>query len=161
MNYNLFHHTKSMVKWLPLTIRLSGVCCSIGHMVVNTVRLAPSQSSKISRPIFFWFQTVCSCKTEVAVDKNLSRRSSYDLVQLEGNSRSSTSLKKTEVGSINLWDQLEFVNSMKRLAFDSTKISFIKRLISISHLIVEVLNEQNLLQNRIWLIGFRVMSSLV
>ena len=104
------------------------VCCSIGHMVVNTVRLAASQSSKISRPIFFWFQTVCSCKTEVTVEKNLSRRSRYDLVQLEGNSRSSTSLKKTEVGSINLWDKLQFVNSMKRLAFDSTKISFIKRL---------------------------------
>ena len=93
----------------------------------------------------------------MTVEKNLSRRSRYDLVQLEGNSRSSTSLKKTEIGSINLWDKLQFVNSMKRLAFDSTKISFIKRLISISHLIVEVLNEQNLLQNRIWLIGCRVM----
>ena len=33
---------------------------------------------------------------------------------------------------------------MKRSAFDLTKISFIKRLISISHLILEVLNDQNL-----------------
>ena len=38
---------------LPLTIRLSLVCCSVGHMVVNTVRLAASQFSKINRPIFF------------------------------------------------------------------------------------------------------------
>ena len=55
---------------------------------------------------------------------------------------------------------------MKRLVFDLTKIPFLKRLISISRLIVEVLNNQNLfyrmfLQNRIWLIGFRVMSSFV
>ena len=33
---------------------------------------------------------------------------------------------------------------MKRLAFDLTKIPFLKRLISISRLIVEVLNDQNL-----------------
>ena len=33
---------------------------------------------------------------------------------------------------------------MKRLVFDLTKISFLKRLISISGLIVEVLNDQNL-----------------
>ena len=39
---------------------------------------------------------------------------------------------------------MQFVNSMIRSAFDLTKVSFIKRLISISHLIVEVLNDQNL-----------------
>ena len=33
---------------------------------------------------------------------------------------------------------------MKRLVFDLTKIPFLKRLISISRLIVEVLNDQNL-----------------
>ena len=33
---------------------------------------------------------------------------------------------------------------MKRLAFDLTKIPFLKRLISISRSIVEVLNDQNL-----------------
>ena len=33
---------------------------------------------------------------------------------------------------------------MKRLVFDLTKISFLKRLIGISRLIVEVLNDQNL-----------------
>ena len=34
---------------------------------------------------------------------------------------------------------------MKRLAFDLTKIPFLKRLIGISRLIAEVLNDQNLL----------------
>ena len=38
---------------LPLTIRLSLVCGSLGQIVVNTVRLAASQFSKINRPIFF------------------------------------------------------------------------------------------------------------
>ena len=33
---------------------------------------------------------------------------------------------------------------MKRLVFDSTKIPFLKRLIGISRLIAEVLNDQNL-----------------
>ena len=50
---------------------------------------------------------------------------------------------------------------MKRLVSDLTKIPILKRLIGISRLIAEVLNDQNLLQNRIWLIGFRVMSSFV
>ena len=50
---------------------------------------------------------------------------------------------------------------MKRLVFDLTKIPFFKRLIGISRLIVEVLDDQNFLQKRIWLIGFRVMSSFV
>ena len=70
-------------------------------MVVNTVRLAVSQFSKINRPIFFLFQTVCSCKTQVAVEKNLSP-SWYDLVQLEGKSCSSTSLKNSKVSSTDL-----------------------------------------------------------
>ena len=50
---------------------------------------------------------------------------------------------------------------MKRLVFDLTKIPSLKRLIGISRLKVGVLNDQNLLQNRIWLIGFRAMSSFV
>ena len=50
---------------------------------------------------------------------------------------------------------------MKHFLFDLTKIPFLKRLISISLLIVEVLNDQNLLQNQIWLIGFQVVSSFV
>ena len=85
-----------------------------------------------------------SCKTQVTVEKNLSRRLRYDLVQLEGNSCSSTSLKKSKVSSTNPWDNLQFVNSVKRLVFDLTKIPFLKRLIGISRLIVEVLNDQNL-----------------
>ena len=35
------------------------------------------------------------------------------------------------------------MNSVKRLVFDLTKIPFLKRLISISRLIVEVLNDQS------------------
>ena len=38
---------------------------------------------------------------------------------------------------------MQFVNSVKRLVFDLTKIPFLERLISISRLIVEVLNDQN------------------
>ena len=40
---------------------------------------------------------------------------------------------------------MQFVNSVKCLVFDSTKIPFVKRLIGISRLIVEVINDQNLL----------------
>ena len=47
----------------------------------------------------------------------------------------------------------------KSKVFDLKKIPFIKRLIGISRLIVEILNDQTLLQNQIWLTGFRVMSS--
>ena len=52
--------------------------------------------------------------------------------------------KKSKVSSTNLRDKLQFVNSVKRLVFDLTKIPFLKRLIGISRLIVEVLNDQNL-----------------
>ena len=45
-----------------------------------------------------------------------------DLVQLEGNSCSSTSLKKSKVSSTNLRDKLQFVNSVKLSGFDLTKI---------------------------------------
>ena len=55
-------------------------------MVVNTVRLAASQFSKINRPIFFQFQTIWNCKTEVTVEENLSHRLRYDLAELRGNS---------------------------------------------------------------------------
>ena len=41
-------------------------------------------------------------------------------------------------------DKLQFVNSVKRLVFNLTKIPFLKRLIGISRLIVEVLDNQNL-----------------
>ena len=50
---------------------------------------------------------------------------------------------------------------MKRIVFDLTKIPFLKRSIGTCRLIVEVLNDQNLLQNRLYLICFRVMSSFV
>ena len=39
---------------------------------------------------------------------------------------------------------MQFVNSVKHLVFDLTDIPFLKRLIRISHLIVEVLNDKNL-----------------
>ena len=52
-------------------------------MVVNTVRLAASQFNKINRPIFSDFKTVCSCKTQVTAEKNLSPSLRYDLVQLK------------------------------------------------------------------------------
>ena len=80
----------------------------------------------------------------MTVEKNLSPYLRYDLVQLEGKSCSSTSLKKGKVSSINLRDKLQFVNSVKRLVFDSTKLPFLKRLIGISRLIVEVFNDHNL-----------------
>ena len=52
----------SMIEQLSLTIRLSLVCCSLGHMVVNTFRLAASQFSKINRPIFFYFKLYAALK---------------------------------------------------------------------------------------------------
>ena len=103
----------------------------LGHIVVNTFRLAASQFSKIKRPVFFWFQIVCSCKTQVTVEKNLLDRLRYDLVQLRGNSCSSTSLKKSKVIWTNFRDKLQFVNWVKRLVFDLTKIPFLKCLFSI------------------------------
>ena len=39
---------------------------------------------------------------------------------------------------------MEFVNSVKRLVFDLTKIPFLKHLIGISRLIFEVLKDENL-----------------
>ena len=39
---------------------------------------------------------------------------------------------------------MQYVNSMKRLVFDLTKISFLKRLIGISCLIAELLDDQTL-----------------
>ena len=50
---------------------------------------------------------------------------------------------------------------MKRLVFDSTKIPFLKRLIGISRLIVEVLNGENLFTELNLANWFRVMSSFV
>ena len=44
----------------------------------------------------------------------------------------------------NFRDRLQFVNSVKRIVFDLTKIPFLKCLISVYLLIVEVLNVQNL-----------------
>ena len=80
----------------------------------------------------------------MTAEKNISQRLRYDLVQLRGDSCSSTSLKKGKVSSTNLRDKLQFVNSVKCLVFALTKIPFLKRLISIPRLIVEVLNDQNL-----------------
>ena len=52
--------------------------------------------------------------------------------------------KKSKVSLTNLRDKLQSVNSVKRLVFDLTKMPFLKRLIGISHLIAEVLNNHNL-----------------
>ena len=79
----------------------------------------------------------------MTVEKNLSPRLWYSLVQLEGNSCSSTSLKKSKVSCTNLWDKWQFVNSVKRLVFHLTKIPFLKHFIGLCRLIVEVLNNQN------------------
>ena len=80
----------------------------------------------------------------MTVEKNLSHLLRYDLVRLRGNSCSSRSLKKNQVSSTNFRDKLQLANSVKRLVSDLTKISFLKRLISISRLIAEFLNDQNL-----------------
>ena len=53
-------------------------------------------------------------------------------------------IEKSKVSSTKLWNKLQFVNSMKRSVFDLTKIPFLRGLIGISRLIVEVLNDQNL-----------------
>ena len=79
----------------------------------------------------------------MTAEKNLALILRYDLVQLKGNSCSSTSLKKNKVSLINFRNKLQFVNSVKCLVFDLAKIKFLKCLISIYRLIVEVLNNQN------------------
>ena len=70
-------------------------------------------------------------------------------------------IEKSKVRSTNFPDKLQFVNLVKRLEFDLTKIPFLKCFISIYRLVVKTLNGQNLLRNRIWVIGFRVMSSFI
>ena len=80
----------------------------------------------------------------MTLEKNLAHLLGYALVQLKGNSCSSTSLKKYKVSWTNFRDKLQFVNSMKRLVFDLTKIPFLKCLISIYRLIVQCLNDRNL-----------------
>ena len=68
-------------------------------------------------------------------------------------------IEKSKVSWTNFRDKLQFVNSLKRLVFDLTKIPFLKCLISIYLLIVEVLNDQNLFTESN--LGFRVMSSFI
>ena len=51
--------------------------------------------------------------------------------------------KNSQVSWTIFRDKLQFVNPVKRLVFDLTKIAFLKCLISIYGLIVEVLNDQN------------------
>ena len=53
-------------------------------------------------------------------------------------------IEKSQVSSTNFRDKLQLVNSVKRLVFDLTKVSFLKRLIRVCRLILEVLNDQNL-----------------
>ena len=77
------------------------------------------------------FSSSCSCRTQATVEKDLAHLFKYDLVQLRGNSCSSTSLKKSQVRSAKSRDKLQFVNSVKRLVFDLRKIPFLKCLISI------------------------------
>ena len=71
-------------------------------MAVNTVRLAASQFSIINRPFFFLFQTLCSCKAQVTVEKNLLPSLRYDLVQLEEKHAFQHYWKKGKVSSTNL-----------------------------------------------------------
>ena len=52
--------------------------------------------------------------------------------------------KESKVSSPNYRDKSQFKNSVKRLVFDLTKLPFLERLISISRLIVKVLNDQHL-----------------
>ena len=52
-------------------------------------------------------------------------------------------IEKSKVSLTNFRGKLHIVNSVKRLVFYLTKISFLKCLISIYRLIVEVLNDQN------------------
>ena len=53
-------------------------------------------------------------------------------------------IEKSLVSSTNFRDKLQFVNSVKRVVFDLMKVPFLKCLISIYCLIIEVLNDQNL-----------------
>ena len=68
-------------------------------------------------------------------------------------------IKKSKVSWTNFRDKLQFVNSVKRLVSDLTKIPFLKCLISIYRLIDEVLNDQHLFTESN--LGFRVMSSFI
>ena len=153
MNYNLFHNTscqgdaysfQASFEWLEHLLRIP-LKLNLLTIIVNTVRLVASQFSKINWPIFFWFQTVCSCKTPVTAEKNLSPslRSGFRYSWRE--THALQHLKKSKVSKTSLWDKWQFVNSAKHLVFDLMKIPFLKCLISISLLIVKVLNDQNLL----------------
>ena len=51
---------------------------------------------------------------------------------------------KSKASSTNFRDKLQFVNLVKCLVFDLTKIPFLKCLISVHDLILEVLSDQNL-----------------
>ena len=54
-------------------------------------------------------------------------------------------IEKSRVIFTDFWERLQFVNLVKRQVFDLTKIPFLKHLIGISCLIVEVLKDHNLL----------------
>ena len=80
----------------------------------------------------------------MTVEKHLDHHLRYDLVPLKGMSCSSTSLKRSQVSLTNFRDKLQFINAVKRSVFKLTKIPFLKCLISVYRLIVEILNYQNL-----------------
>ena len=63
-------------------------------MVVNTVRLAASQLSKVNRPIFFLFQALYSCKTRVTAEKKTISSFEVRFSIVRGKLCSSASLKK-------------------------------------------------------------------
>ena len=56
---------------------------------------------------------------------------------------------------------MQFLNSVKHFVFDLTKIPFLKSVIGISCSNFKFSTIRIFLQNRIWLIGFRVMSTFV
>ena len=115
------------------------------HKVVNTVKLTASQFSKINRPIFSDFKLYAAVKLKWLWRKIFPHEVRFGSVRWKLMLFNDVDIiEKSQVSSTNLWDKLQFVNSVKRLVFDLTKIPLLKRLISIPHLIVEVLKDQNL-----------------
>ena len=165
MNYNLFHNLFGrclfFLGFIQMTwtsskdsnkARLSLVCWSLGHIVVNTVKLTASQFNKINRQSFSDFKLYAAVKLRWCGEKSIPP---FEV-------RFGTVKGRLMLFNIIETDKLQFVILVKCLVFDLTEVPFLKCLISTYCLIGEVLNDQNVfIQNRIWVVGFRVVSSFI
>ena len=89
-------------------------------MVVNTVRHAALQFSKINRTIFLCFTLYAAVNSGDCKEKS-SPPFEARFGTVKGKLMLFNIIEKSKVSWTNFRDKLQFVNSVKRLVFDLTK----------------------------------------